>query len=365
MGDVSRREFLRRTGVGAGGLASAGGLAALLAACGGDDNSGGGGGGGSAAGGSKVVKPKIGLSSSPQASYLPVIAGPIMAGAKFGLPAMTKDDFTVFDSSTTLTQSALSGQVNIGGQSTIAQLLLIDKGLPFKIFATYSLNDDLVIASRGKITSIAQLKDPSTVVATDSPGGAGQSVFDAMLDANKAGFLVTDLPKTVTIESSGERTSALASGDAMATSIHLLQANQIQKEKGDVHILAKLYEQVPSFMKEAYAARADWLEKNLETAAAVTASLIQNSRDLVADFSVFQDACKQLLEEPPPTSDLKELYGIIKNTAIFPTDGGLTDERIQYMIDLGKEEGLLKTDLTPDKVLDRRPMERAMELLKS
>lgn len=365
MGDVSRREFLRRTGLGAGGVASFGGLSALLAACGGDDSSGGGGGGSAAAGGGKGTKPKIGLSSSPQASYLPVIAGPIMAGSKFGLPKMTKDDFTIFDSSTTLTQSALSGQVNIGGQSTIAQLLLMDKGLPFKIFATYSLSDDLVIAGRGDIKTIAQLKEPTTVVASDSPGGAGQSVFDAMLDANHAGFLVTDIPKTVVIESSGERASALASGDCDATSIHVVQANAIQKEKGDVHILAKLYGEVPNFMKEAYAARSDWLDKNIETAAAVTASVIQSSRDLLKDYGSFESATNDLMDEPPAKADLKDLYGIIKANDIFPTDGGLTDERIQYMIDLGKQEGLLKGDLTPAKVLDRRPMERAMELLKS
>jgi hypothetical protein len=35
------------------------------------------------------------------------------------------------------------------------------------------------------------------------------------------------------------------------------------------------------------------------------------------------------------------------------------------MIDLGKEEGVLKKDLTPDSVLDRRVMERAQEMLKA
>jgi ABC-type nitrate/sulfonate/bicarbonate transport system substrate-binding protein len=364
MGDVSRREFLRRTGMGAGGVASFGALSAFLAACGGDDAAG----GGSAAtsgGKAKIVKPKIGLSSSPQASYLPVIAGPIMVGTKFKLPAMTIKDFTIFDSSTTLTQSALSGQVDIGGQSTIAQLLLIDKGLPFKIFSTYSVSDDFVIASRGDVKTIAQLKDPKTVVACDSPGGAGQAVFDAMLKSANAGFLSGDIPKKIVIESSGERASALESGDCDATVIHVVQANAIKKQKGDVNIIAKLYGDVPNFMKEAYAARTDWLDKNVETAAAVTASLIQSSRDLLADYSAFEKASDDLMEEPPPPEDLKTLFDILKSNDVYPSDGGITDERIQFMIDLGKESGLLKTDLTPDKVLDRRPLQRAMELVGS
>jgi len=363
MADVSRREFLHRSGVGAGGLLTLGGLSALLAACGDDEQSSddGAGGGGQA----KVnPKPKIGLSSSPQPSYLPVIAGPVLAGSKFGL-SLAKGDITTLDSSTTLTQSTLSGQVDIAGQSTIAQLLLIDRGQPFKIFATYSLSDDFVIAGRGDVKTIEQLKDPKVVVATDSPGGAGQAVFDAMLEANNAGFLVTDIPKTIIVESSGERASALASGDADATVIHVVQANAIQKEKGDVNIIAKLYGEVPNFMKEAYAARTDWLDKNRETAAAVTASVIQSSRDLIKDYAAFEAACKQLIEEPPPAEDLKQVFEIIKDNPVYPTDGGLTDERIQYMIDLGKEEGIIKTDLTPDKVVDRRVMDRAMELVGS
>jgi ABC-type nitrate/sulfonate/bicarbonate transport system substrate-binding protein len=363
MTEVSRREFLRRSGVGAGGIVTVGSLSALLAACGGDDEESGGE-SGSSGGNAVNPTPKIGLSSSPGASYLPVIAGPILAGSKFGLK-MTKEDFTIFDSSTTLTQSTLSGQADIAGQSTIAQLLLIDRGQPFKIFATYSLSDDFVIAGRGDIKTIEQLKDPSTVVASDSPGGAGQAVFDAMLKANNAGFLVTDIPKKIIVESSGERTSALASGDCDATVIHIVQANAVQKETGDVNIIAKLYGEVPNFMKEAYAARTDWLDENIETAAAVTASVIQSSRDLLASYEAFEKASNDLMEEPPPAEELKELYDILKENEIYPVDGGLTDERVQYMIDLGREGGVLEKELTPDEVLDRRPLERAMELLES
>ncbi|MBE2319490.1 ABC transporter substrate-binding protein [Solirubrobacter sp. CPCC 204708] len=363
MAEVSRREFLHRSGIGAGGLLTLSGLSALLAACGGEEETASNSGNGAA----KVnPKPKIGLSSSPQASYLPVIAGPIMAGSKFGLN-ITKSDITTFDSSTTLTQSTLSGQVQIAGQSTVAQLLLIDRGQPFKIFATYSMNDDFVIAGRGDVKTIAQLKDPKVTVASDSPGGAGQAVFDAMLKANNAGFLVDGIPKKVIIESSGERTSALASGDADATVIHIVQANAVNKETGDVNIIAKLYgpDGEPNFMKEAYAARTDWLDENIETAAAVTASVIQASRDLTKDYASFEAACKQLIEEPPPAEELQELFEIIKSNEVYPVDGGLTDERVQYMIDLGKEEGIIETDLTPDKVVDRRVMERALEMVGS
>jgi ABC-type nitrate/sulfonate/bicarbonate transport system substrate-binding protein len=337
-----------------------GGLAALLAACGEDSS-----GDGSAAssGSGKITTPKIGTSSSLQATYLSVMAGPITLGSKYGLK-ITKDAYTNFDSSTTVTQSGLSGQIDVIGQSTMAQLLLIDKGLPFKIFGAYCISDDFVIAARGDITTVEQLMDPKTVVATDSPGGAGQAVFDAMLKAKGADFLVTDLPKTIILESSGERTSALASGDCDATVLHLPQANQVKKEKGDVNIVATLYGgEKTNFMKESFSARTDWLDKNVETAAALLASVIQNSRDLLKDFAAYDAAVQEFMDEPPPKNELEELFKIMNENVIAPTDGGVTDERIQFMIDLAKEEGLIKKDLTPDQVLDRRPLQRAMELV--
>ncbi len=359
MDDVSRRELIRRAGIGVGGALAISGLSGLLVACGDDEDEDG------AATSSTTVKPKIGLSAPPQASWITAMSGPVLVGAKFGLPAITRDDFNIFDSSTTVSQSALSGQVNLVGQSMLAQLLIADKQLPFKIFTPFSLSDDFVIAARTEVKTLEQLKDPKTVFAADSPGGAGQTVANAMLKARSAGFLVADIPKVVTIESSGERTSALANGDCDATVIHLVQSNAIEEQVGGVNILARLYGEVPNFMTYAYAAPQEWLEENMETAAAVTASVIQSSRDLKADYSAFESAVNQLIEEPPEASELKVLYELVQQYEIFPVDAELSDERTQFMIDLGKEQGLIKSDLTPDKVLDRRPMERAQELLKS
>jgi ABC-type nitrate/sulfonate/bicarbonate transport system substrate-binding protein len=253
----------------------------------------------------------------------------------------------------------------VAGQSMMAQLLIVDKGLPFRVFTPFSLSDDFVIAARSDIKSLAQLKDPSTVVAADSPGGAGQTVINAMLKARDAGFLVADIPKVVIIESSGERTSALAGGDCDATVIHLVQAQSIEQEVGGLNILARLYGEVPDFMTYSYAAPQQWLDENLETAAAITASVIQSSRDLIKDYAAFDAAVKQLMEEPPKPAELRELFKVIQQNDIFPVDGGMTDKRTQFMIELGKSQGLIETDLTPDKVLDRRPMERAMEMLKA
>ncbi|HMJ36553.1 MAG TPA: hypothetical protein VK501_21795 [Baekduia sp.] len=355
MDNINRRSFIRKSGAAVGALS----LPALLAACGSDASSSPS--STTSTGSPKVTTPKIGLSSTPLASYVTVMSGPVIGGAKFGLNA-TKKDFTVFDSSTTVTQSALSGKLGMIGQSTMAQLLLIDKGLPFKIFCPYILVDDFVIAARG-LTDISQLKDAT--FATDSPGGAGTTIADAILVATNAGFLVSDIKKKIVVESSGERQSALANGDCQATIIHLPQANQIPTSKGKINLIGKLYGQVPDFLKECYSAKTDWLDGNLDTAAAVCAGLISNSQAMSKDEAAWTSTVKQFVDSPPPAADLKQIFPLIGQYGFWPVDpdGGLTDARVQFMLDLGHKEGLLKKNLTVDDVVDRRPLQRAAKLL--
>jgi NitT/TauT family transport system substrate-binding protein len=289
------------------------------------------------------------------------MSGPIDGGRAFGLEA-SRDDFTIFDSSTTVTQSALSGRLAVVGQSTMAHLLLIERGLPFKLIVPYILSDDFVIAASPEITSIDQLKD--AVVATDSPGGAGSTILDAILIGAGANFLVRDMGKKVVIESSGERTSALANGDAQASIIHLPQANSIPADKR-IHTLGELWRTAPNFLKECYAARTDWIDDNIETAAALAAGLISNSRTMKASYADWNRAVQTFIEEPPPANEMREIFPLIQDYTFWPTDddGGLSRARVEFMIDLGRREGLIKRDLTYEDVVDTRPMERAAELL--
>lgn len=362
MRDISRRQFMNGSGraaLGGLGLLS---LPAVLAACGSDDDGGSSASTGRSDGGGGVSTPKFGLSSSPQASYVTVLAGPILGGRAFGLDA-TRDDFTIFDSSTTVTQSALSGKLGVVGQSTMAQLLLIERDLPFKLFAPFMLGDDFVIAARGDITRIDQLMD--CVVATDSLGGAGTTILDAILIGARAGFLVADLPRKIVVESSGERTSALANGDCDATIIHLPQAKSIPESEGKINYVGELWKTSPNFLKETFSARTDWLDENIETAAAIAAATIAQSRAMQADYAAWDSAVQEFVEEPPEEKEMREIWPLIQDYSFWPTDplDAMSDERIEFMIDLGRQEGLIRRNLTVDDVIDRRPLERAAELL--
>lgn len=336
--------------------------ALILAACGGDDGAETAAGSDDGADSEGVTTPIIGLSSSVQPSYILAMDGPLSYGSQFGMD-VTPDDFVSFDSHATVVQAALSGQVEVVGASTLAHLSAISQGQPFRIFAAMNHADDFVIAGRGDVTTLEQLADPEVTVGMDEPGGAGAAIFDAMLLAEGQDFISTDIQDAVVIGSSGGRTSALASGEVDATSIHLHQAESIDEETGDVTIISNLYENVPLFMMQAFAAPEDWLEENPDTAAAFTASLIVSAREMHADYDTFVAAVEESIAEPPDDATLQSIWDLATQHDFWPLDGGLEDDRVQFMIDLAETQGLIEEGLTPDDIVDRRPLEGALELL--
>jgi ABC-type nitrate/sulfonate/bicarbonate transport system substrate-binding protein len=311
---------------------------------------------------SQAARTRVGLSAVVHPTYIQVMAGPVLFGPDFGLN-ITQDDYVFFDSHSTTVLAALSGQVNIVGASTLAHMAFISKGQPFKIFSPYVNVDDFVIAGRGEVRTLQQLLDPNVTVGIDDIGGAGQANFDAILLAQNAGFLVRDIPTRVTIGSTVGRTSALASGEVDATAIHLYQANQVQVQTGDLNIISTMYENVPYFMMLSVAAPESWLDENLETAAAFTAGVIQASRILRKSFAEYERVVDQFVKAPPSIDILRTIHDLAGRYDIWPADGGLQEERLEFMIRLGRIEEVFDADLTPADVVDTRPRDMALELL--
>jgi NitT/TauT family transport system substrate-binding protein len=149
------------------------------------------------------------------------------------------------------------------------------------------------------------------------------------------------------------------------TALHLVQLRQLHEQMPDAVAISSLYENVPMFIKKAYAARTQWLDENQELASAFCASVLKASRELPKDFDLFVSAVNQFVGEPPNEDVLKEIFNIISTYEFWPQNGGLDTESILFMAELGRSSGLLKNIPNPEEVIDRRPLKRALELLKT
>jgi ABC-type nitrate/sulfonate/bicarbonate transport system substrate-binding protein len=308
---------------------------------------------------------KANKGSSIQDTYINAAAGPVLYGKDFGLN-MTNDDFVDFQSGSAAIQTTLgrqSGAVSTGG---VSLLEAIAQGAPFKIFQAIAFTDNTVIVTnKPDIKTLADIKNMNAVVGVDS--NTALEEFDAILLAQNAGFIVSDLKKVQDIESSGERASALAAGQVDVTIVHLTQANQVAASGKSVHVISSFYGANTKILEQGWMAPTAWLDKNLATAAAFCAATIKGSKALSQDESAFVSACKQFLKEPPSDDALKADWDLISQHAFWPTTtAGIETDRIQNTIDLAVKEGFVEQGiLTADKVIDPRPAQMAMQMLGS
>ena len=309
-----------------------------------------------------VEAPQVAFTSPVQASYVNTRYGPVTYGPDFGLN-ISEDDFTTFDSHSTATQTALSGRADIVGGSFISHILVRQAGQDFEVFCPFLNLDDIVLVGRNGVDSVDDLFDPSTRVAVDSPGGAGAMMLNAILQANEAQGTVEDLPNTTILESSGLRATAFAADDADATVIHLPQFTQAQGEVDDGVVVASLYEDVPVFIKEAFAAPGAWLDENADAAAGFCASILMANRELPQDFETYLEAVQTYVEEPPDEEELREIFDLVQQYEFWPTEGGLDQEGVEYMIDIALESGLLEErPEDTEGIVNREILDRAVEM---
>jgi ABC-type nitrate/sulfonate/bicarbonate transport system substrate-binding protein len=318
--------------------------------------------GGAAAG--SVEAPQVALTSTTQPSYVNTRYGPNTYASDFGMD-FTDENFTVFDSHATATQTALSGRADIVGGSLVSHMLVREAGEDFQVFCPFVNQDDFVLAGRGGADSVEDLFSGDYVVAVDSPGGAGDLILNGMLQSLDAPGTVADLPNSTVLESSGGRTTAFAADEAQITIIHLPQYNQAAAEIEDPVIIASLYEDVPVFIKEAFAAPASWLEENRDAAVAFCASIIRANQELPNDYDAFLEAVDTYVEEPPPDEELEEVFGLIQEYDFWPADGGMTPQAVEFMGEVAVNSGVLQEAPNPDELINREILDAAVEMANS
>ncbi len=342
--------------------ASLAACALLVAACGGEAEPPASGTDGE--GGDVATSLQVANTSPTQPGFVPAKYGVIEQGGEFGLE-MTLDNFTTFDSHAVATQTALSGQADVVAGSLVSHMLLQEQGQDFKMFCPYIAQDDFVIAGANGVTEIEQLFDADTRVALDSPGGAGDIILNAMLQAAGETRTAAEIPGIQILESSGLRTTAYASGEVDATVIHDYQYFEAETQVADAVIIASLFDEVPDFVKEAHAAPASWLDENQELAANYCASVLVGMRELNGDYDLFVEAVEQFadIDEMPDDETLRSLWESATEYGFWPGEtGGLDEENIAFMADVAVKSGLMEEAPAYEDVVDREILDRAIEL---
>lgn len=305
---------------------------------------------------------QIVLGARPQASQVPLVYGVGHNAGDFGLDINVEKNITENDSHTEAVRTLLDGEAQVLATSFSAILDTREQGEDVKVFCPYVSMDDFVLAGANGVNTAGQLFEPSTRVGIDSPGGAGAIVLNALLSGIGEPRDVHEIPNPQIIESSGARTDAWAAGQLDATVIHDTQYDGAAGTVNQPALIATLYDNAPGFIKVAQAAQAEWLAENRELAATYCATTLRAMKALKSDFSRFQAAVAEYVEDPPSEQSLRELFDLIQKYPFWTDDGGLSDDSVAFMIDIASESGVLTQPMNAADVVDRETLQRAVEL---
>jgi ABC-type nitrate/sulfonate/bicarbonate transport system substrate-binding protein len=312
--------------------------------------------------GAEAAQVTFAWTSPTQPTFVNRDFGLVEEGPAFGLD-VSVDDMLTFESHAVATQAVLSGDADVVGGSFVSNMLVNQQGEDFKAFCPFVKNDDFVLVSHPGVDEIGDIFDPEVSVALDSPGGAGDIILNAMLQAAGDERTTSEIPGIQILESSGLRTTAFAAGDVDVSLVHLTQYNaEIIPAVPDAQIISRLYEDVPTFLKETFAAPQSWIDENLDTAAAICAAVIAGSRTLTTDRTAFDEAVNTYVEEPPEAASLDEVYPLI-NDDFWPIETGITEEAATFMAEVAVRSGVLEEVPAFEDIVDPRPEQMALELL--
>lgn len=247
---------------------------------------------------------------------------PYMAALNEILPAMDgygTPEWTRVKRLQTITQSILTGSVEIGAGDAISTLRAVEAGADLRIVGNAFMHTSLVfVVNADKIKDFKDLEKPGVTLAVNSKGDFTHVMLVGPLQ--KRGIDMSKV-NVITMGGSGARMRALLAGKVDGVPIHFDQASEVAKQ-GNFKVMIQPAKEYDAFLGEVYIVSGKWLEKPENQKAAVDL--------LKATITAFRKANS----DPKWYADMYRKYGTQK------TMKTASDEEIEVVRNaLGKDIG--------------------------
>lgn len=333
---VSKRRILQTAGA-----LSVGGMAGCLSSITGSND-------GSSSSGEAILATQ-GSASTPSYAYR---VGMEDIDEEFDMEVIVK-----FFNSAGITQSQLLTNEALAGTNGLAVIAqAIEEGAPIKVFQVAQAGTDYVMVTKDDIQSISDLEGRTvgiegqfenawmfTVVPMTNEGADPDTV-----DFQVIGF-------------SSSRTQAALSGNVEATPLHIEQARQVVEERDDYHILATINDLIPQFTQTFWVTSDEAIQNRREDLVNTVKTGLTTNRRLNSDFEFFQEIADDYQYEFPESMSERELYDFYVEEGLWPNNGGMTEERFDFMFDVLKNQLQLVDEVPPiEEVVDFSIVEDAL-----
>jgi NitT/TauT family transport system substrate-binding protein len=288
----------------------------------------------------------IGLSSVP---FLAAIDDLRDQGHEIDTPELAESEL--------VTEGVAQGEFMFGSGANNSSLAAIEQGAEINWVVDRTLNEWQVYARDG-IEGCEQLVQSR--VAIHSPG----SVSGAMLRDWVNNNCPDETYEPLIIEGSQNRLAALLADQIDASPVEFGDA-LILEEEGGFHRVVSFSEDLPELHPTSVYGNTDWMSDNPEVTQALIVALLEQHRRINSEDGYLYQLYQEYLPEEAAGESGEAIAQAYVDAGIFPDDGGLNEEAIQYTIDFFGPEGTgdIEVDLAVEDVADLSYLQAALDEL--
>jgi NitT/TauT family transport system substrate-binding protein len=260
-----------------------------------------------------------------------------------------------------VTEGVASGQYAFGSGANNSTMAAVEKGANIKVVVARVQNEWTVYA-RNDIADCAGLAGKR--LAIHSQGAVSTAMVRNYIDTVCSG---TE-PQYVVIEGSPNRVAAMLADQIDASPLELSDAITIETQAADrYHQIASFAEDLPELQTTSIYVNGDWAAENPGSVVAVVRAVLEQNAQIEGDAAYLQSLGEEFVPDAinPDTIELAAQKYVELN--MFPTDGGLTQENLQFTAEFFGPDGAAATEtqLTVDQFADLQYLQLALDELGS
>lgn len=288
----------------------------------------------------------IGLSSTP---LLAAIDDLREQGYTIDTPELAESELVA--------EGVAQGRFMFGSGANNGTMIAIEQGAPIKWIVDRTRNEWQVYARDG-IEGCEELV--ASRVAIHSPG----SVSGAMLRDWVADNCPDATYEPLIIEGSQNRLAAMLADQIDASPVEFGDAVVLDQEGGFSGVI-NFSEDLPGLHPTSVYGNTDWMSDNPEATQLLVTALLEQFRRINSEDGYLYSLYEEYLPDEAAGESGEAIAQAYIDAEIFPDDGGLDQEAVEYTIGFFGPDGTgeVTVELSPDDVADLSYLEAALDEL--
>lgn len=261
-----------------------------------------------------------------------------------------------------VTEGVAQGEFQFGSGANNSTLAAIAQGADIRWVVDRTLNEWQVYA-RDPIASCEDVV--GSRVAIHSPGSVSGAMLRDWINNNCSEDVAASYEPLI-IEGSQNRLAALLADQIDTSPVEFGDALILEEEGGFSRVVS-FSRDLPELHPTSVYGNAGWMAEHEDATVALIKALLEQYRRINSEDGYLMELFQEYLPEEAAGENAEAIANAYVEAGIFPDDGGLDEEAVQYTIDFFGPDGTgaIEEDLSPDQVADLSYLQTALDELDS